>query len=466
MTVLLAALVALVVASTTAAAVAQPAVAAAFDAGIADVGWIVFGYSASFAVFTVVYAQLGPRFGIGRCLVVGIGFLSVGGLVAALAPTLEIVVLGRILSGVGAGAIPTLTIAAVAEHLSGPARIRAIAMNAAGVGVGNVAGPLVGGLLLELEGWRAPLAFGVVAAPAAIAVWRMIPGSGDRSVSIDRIGLACIAAIGAGIVLVLNRVPVSGVTPVVLVGLAAAAGGLVVLRRWVASTRSTMIPPALAADGFLRMVVIAGALTMVGFLGALVVLPPAMARAHHLNGIALGLVLVPMAITVASVSLSSRRLVPSGAPRATVIAAATIGFALIVDAVIGAGAPPIAHAGAYAIMGAGFGLLQAPLITALATRYEGALRSLAIGLFNVIFFLGGAAGGAIGSAILGAGLDLGMQWLADPVVPGFRAAMLVLAMGPLIVAISLAIRIARGPGLVTAPVAVPAGTGQAQMGGH
>lgn len=437
--ILFAALVAVVVATTTATAVAQPAVAAQFDAGPADVGWIVFGYSATFAVSTVAFAQFGARWGTSRCLASGIALLSAGSLMAVLAPSLLALIVARVIAGVGAGAIPTLTITAVAHRYRGAELTRAIAVNAAGVGVGNVAGPLIGGLLLELAGWRAAVGLGLVAAPLAVAVGRMSLGDPDRSAPIDRVGLAGIAGVAAGLVLVFNRAPLAGLAPIVAIGAFLAIGGGLVLRRWVASGRSTMLPAALVGDPVLRASAAHGALVMTGILGALVILPTAMARAHGLDGIGLGLVLVPMAVAAALVSVNAARLVPAGAPSATLLAATIAATALIADALLGATAPPILHALTFGVLGAGFGLLQAPIVARLSARFAGHRRGLAIGLFNVTFFLGGAAGAALGTAILGRGLESAL--LADTVVPGFRTAMLALAVGPLIVAASIVRRV-------------------------
>jgi MFS family permease len=152
---------AVAVANTTSGAIAQPEIADAFGASAADVGAIVFGYSAAFAIMTAIYGSLARRFGLGRCLTLGVVLVTVGAAIAVLAPDLGTLVAARVLQGVGAGALPTLSMALIARRLSGPARARALGINVAAVGMGFAGGPLFGGLLLEAFGCRGTMALGL-----------------------------------------------------------------------------------------------------------------------------------------------------------------------------------------------------------------------------------------------------------------------------------------------------------------
>lgn len=88
----LATLVAITVATNTTASLAQPQIGAAFDAGPADTAWVVFGYSATFALGTALWGGIASRTGIIPALVAGVAMLGIGSAAAAAAPTLELVI--------------------------------------------------------------------------------------------------------------------------------------------------------------------------------------------------------------------------------------------------------------------------------------------------------------------------------------------------------------------------------------
>ncbi|HEY3523728.1 MAG TPA: MFS transporter, partial [Candidatus Limnocylindrales bacterium] len=354
---------AIAVANTTSGAVAQPAIAAAFGAGTGDVGWVVFGYSAAFAVMTAVYGSLARRFGLVPCLAAGVGLVASGALVATLAPSLPVVVGARVVQGVGAGAIPTLTMALIARRMTGAVRARALGINVAAVGVGFASGPLFGGLLLELFGWRGAMALGILVAPAALLVWRFDPDRGRRDARLDVGGIALLAAAVLALVFVVNRLPVLGPEAIVLGAAIVALVAGAVLHVHLGRTRAPVVPLAMLHDRGLQALMLLGFAGQAAFLGAVVVVPVAAARVDGVGGVVLGLVLVPMAVAIAILSPRNGLLVARFGRRATtglahlVIAAGTL--------FLGLGGPdlplPVLSLG-LVIAGIGFAFLNAPLV--------------------------------------------------------------------------------------------------------
>jgi MFS family permease len=94
-------------------------------------------------------------------------------------------------------------------------------------------------------------------------------------------------------------------------------------------------------------------------------------------------------------------------------------------------------------IGAGFGLIGTPILNELTPAFEGPDRPLAVGTYNLGFFLGGTAGAAIGTAFIQIGLELPV--FAGRAVPGFSTAELMLAIGPLVGAALIVARRPRVP---------------------
>jgi MFS transporter, DHA2 family, metal-tetracycline-proton antiporter len=421
-------LVVVVVANNSAGSLAQPAIAEAFGGGPADVGWVVFGFGTSFAISTALWGGLAARFGLGRCLAIGVLLVALASGAAAAAPTLPALVAARIVQGIGAGAIPTLSTATVARLFTGADRQRALGTIVASVGLGLAIGPILGGLALEWFGWRGPMAFGIVAAPAALVVAR-IADPGNPAARLDVPGAILVAALVAAATFLLNRLPVLGISPPTIVAAAVlvATGALVAAR---SARPSAFLPRRIVGNPAFTRLVVVGALGMVAFLGTLVLVPIAAARAHGLDGIGLGLVILPLAVTGMIASRNSAWVQTAvGRRGTTMISLVSLAMAAAAVGLLGAATPPVVIALALLPVGVGFGLLQAPLVNELTVAFGDADRPLALGLYNLGFFLGGASGAAIATALVQSGVEL--PWFAGRIIPGYSTTELLLAIPPL-----------------------------------
>ncbi len=422
-------MLAVVVANTTSGAVVQPAISDEFQAGPADVGWIVFGYSAAFATMTAAYGALARRFGVGRCLTVAVIVVAAGAAAAVMAVNLPMLIVARVVQGLGAGAIPTLSVALIAMRLSGPARARAIGFNVAAVGVGFAAGPLIGGIALETLGWRGAMAIGLLIIPAAPIVWRIGRHRGNPAAPLDGLGMVLLAGTVGCLILLVNRLPVLGLTALTAVALI----GLIVLGGWLVLHSSrrhdAALPIDLLGDRPLARVMMLGFVGQTAFLGMLVIVPVAAARVHGVDGFGLGLLLLPMAGLIAALSPRNGDVEARiGRPATTSLSLLLIaGAALFLTVVGGSTAPPVMLA-ALIVAGAGFSILNAPLINEVTRLCPGERRSVALGIYNLAFFLGAATGGAITTAMVQAGIELAP--LAGRPLPGFSLGLLMVAIIP------------------------------------
>lgn len=128
-------------------------------------------------VIAPVIGILADRFGrravLVPCLVAFGGF----GIVAALAPSFELLVGARLLMGVGSAGMINLAVVLIGDHWTGEDRTRLVGRNAAVLTIGLAIMPLLSGGLTELVSWRlalAPYALGLV---TAVAAWSLLDGS-------------------------------------------------------------------------------------------------------------------------------------------------------------------------------------------------------------------------------------------------------------------------------------------------
>ena len=135
-----------------------PSIAAAFDASVATVQWTLSIFMAAFAVVQLIAGPLSDRFGRFPVIVGGVLIYLTGSVVCALAPTIAVLVLGRLLQAVGACA-GIVSVRAVVRDLHEPAEgARLLAAAGTIMGLAPLIGPVLGSQLLVAFGWRAPFA--------------------------------------------------------------------------------------------------------------------------------------------------------------------------------------------------------------------------------------------------------------------------------------------------------------------
>jgi EmrB/QacA subfamily drug resistance transporter len=131
-----------------------PVIRADLGASIEDLEWTVNAYTLSFAVFLLTGAALGDRFGRRRLFVVGLGIFTGASVAAALAPSVDALIVARAVQGLGGAIVTPLTLTILSAAVS-PEK-RGVALGAWG-GIGGLAvasGPLVGGAVVEGISWQ------------------------------------------------------------------------------------------------------------------------------------------------------------------------------------------------------------------------------------------------------------------------------------------------------------------------
>src|ERR687886_984645 len=134
-----------------AVAIALPALRDDRGAPTVDAQWVLPAYGLAFGGSLLLGGRLGDLYGRGRMLTCGMALFTAGALVAAVAPSLAVVVGARAVQGLGAAAAVPAALALIGSLFpAGPERTRAVSVMAAMASVGILAGLLIGGLVNEL----------------------------------------------------------------------------------------------------------------------------------------------------------------------------------------------------------------------------------------------------------------------------------------------------------------------------
>lgn len=244
--------------------VALPVIAADLGGGLAVQQWVVAAFLIALGSLLLPGGALGDAYD--RWLVFGLGTLGfgLGALLCSLAPSAAVLIAGRLVQGVAAALMVPSVLAIITASFSGRERQRAIATWTAWSGVAVIAGPVLGGALVELLSWRA--VYGVLVPLCALVVFiivRAAPSRRKRRPADDRMdwggGLLGVPAVG-GPAFALIHGPVTGWgNPLILVALALGCMSMAALVSWERRARRPLIPPQLFAN---REFVLLNAITL------------------------------------------------------------------------------------------------------------------------------------------------------------------------------------------------------------
>jgi len=286
--------------------VGLPAIGQSLKAGGADLQWIINTYLLPLSALLLLGGAAGDRYGRKLLLVAGTLLFAAASLLCAAAPNLTVLLAGRGLQGLGAAILMPNSLAILGASFSGEARGRAIGIWASMGAVLAAIGPVLGGWLIDVAGWRAIFLINLpLAAGAIILAWIYVTDTSDQDRPALDIpgGILATAALGAltwGLTLGTGR---GGWTIFAIGGVIA---GLVLMLAFVAVEKSrgerAMMPLAMfGSSSFIGLTVLT--LLLYGALGALMVLVPyVLITAAGYSGTQAGTALVPFAIVLALIS--------------------------------------------------------------------------------------------------------------------------------------------------------------------
>jgi len=411
---------------SSSAAIVLPVLGDDLGVSIGIGAWAISLYALMLAVATAVYGRISDLVGQRLPLVVGVSLMTVGALAGALAPNFGVLLGARIVQGAGAAAVPTLGVAIVTARFSGAAKGVALGTVAGTAAAVSCLGPLAGGAIEGLLGWRAVIALPMLGALVLPLLWRSIPASGSRA-RLDLFGAALVAATAAGVVLLVQS-PSTG--PVVaVVGLALAVLGVPAVAAWVRRRPHGFLPVDVIRNPVVvRSALAAGAVPAAWF--ALLIAVPAVLVGRGWEPWQVGVALIPSAVTgLLAPRLASPLLNRIGPTPALAVAALVAAVALGVSAWGAATASAVLLVVAVVGVTFAFGLGQPALMEAVGDAVADDVRGVALGIATLFFLVGGG----VGSAVVGG--------LGD--VLGMAPALLLLAALPIVGLIALAPQLLR-----------------------
>jgi EmrB/QacA subfamily drug resistance transporter len=407
-----------------------PTIQAALHTDQATVTWVLTAYLVSASIFTPIIGRIGDKVGKERMLVVALGALAVGSLLAAVAPSIGVLIVARAVQGIGGGVLP-LTFGIIRDEFPREKVASAIGTSAALLAVGGgvglvIAGPLVEALSYHWLFWI-PMAMTVVAAIAA-ALW--VPESPERTPG--KINVATAFLMSTWLVALLIGVSQGhhwGWSSGKVVGLFVVA--VIMLPVWVIAEARSKEPlidmqmmriPTVWTVNLVALLFGMGMYSMFAFVPQFLQTPEVAGYGFGVSVSESGLLLLPQTIATFIGGIAAGRLAARYGSKALLVVGATL-------TAVGTFGMAFAHGELWmvlvetTILGLAFGLAFAAMSNLVVAAVPQSQTGVASGMNTNIR----TVGGAIGSAVVATVVTSNLLPIGAPTESGYTHAFLVLA---------------------------------------
>jgi EmrB/QacA subfamily drug resistance transporter len=387
--------------------VALPRIGEYFDASQTALNLVAVGFSLGLAGSVLYLGALGDRYGRKRLLALGLILSIPACVLAALAPSVEVLFIARVFGGIAAGMAYPTTLSLIAALWTGPKRIAAIALWSGLGGAISALGPLASGWLLGIFDWESVFLMTLpLAVVTLVIVLIVVPSKvNETTEKVDNLGGVLSVVLVASLVLAINfaAVPGQGLFAAVLGGIALVSGIGFVLRQ--RRARPPLYDLHIAARRTFWVAAVGGIIVFGSLMGAVYVGQLFMQNVLGYDPFQAGLSVLPAAVLmVLTAPLSGRLLIRFGARVVFLMGFTSCLLAFLTMYLfwdVGAGYLPIGVG--YAFLGIGVGLAGMPASRSLTDSVPVSRAGMASATSDLQRDLGGSIMQSILGAILTAG---------------------------------------------------------------
>ena len=387
--------------------VALPSIGQAFDSSQVMLNLIAVGYSLGLAASVLYLGALGDRHGRKMMLILGTALAIPMSLLAAYAPSDEVLFVARVGGGLAAGMAYPTTLALITALWSGPPRTKSIALWSALGGAIAALGPLIAGALLTQFDWGSVFLITLpLAVVALVMAFLFVPSHvNETSDPVDNLGGVLSVVLVGALILAINFAPVPNEGALVL-GLAlvalAALGAFFIRQRRAANPLYDL---NVAGRRIFWVAACAGIIVFGSLMAAAFVSQQYLQNVLGYSTLQAGAAILPAALVMVVVAPRSAKLVEARGARFTLL----FGYVFLLLAFLtmlllwDEGAPYWQIAAAYVFVGAGVGLAGTPASHSLTGSVPVTRAGMASGTADLQRDLGGAIMQSIFGALLTAG---------------------------------------------------------------
>ncbi|MEN8584146.1 DHA2 family efflux MFS transporter permease subunit [Burkholderia sp. RS01] len=382
--------------------VALPEIRNDLGGGLSGLQWIVTGYTLMFSALQLFSGTLSDRTGDRRAYGLGMILFTAASAACAFSPSLPALIAGRILQGIGAAMITPSSLALIREAYHDAAqRGRAIVDWGLGGSVAAAAGPVLGGVLTQID-WRLIFFVNLPVGAAALLVLSRVAPSRRRPMPFDWLGqITAVLALASLTYGIIEGAAVGYGRPEILTMFAVCAGSAAAFLMAQARGRHPMVPLDLIRSRKVSSALAIATATMAAFYGVVFLQSLYFQQQRGATALEAGLLFLPMTGLVALLNPLAARLMARYGNVAMVIAGQLImavglaGLWLLPDDV-----PTLLVALTMIPVGIGGSFTVPPIIALVMDHVPADTAGTASGVINTARQVGGSLGVAIYGALL------------------------------------------------------------------
>jgi DHA2 family methylenomycin A resistance protein-like MFS transporter len=387
--------------------VALPSMAGNLHASVPGLQWVVDAYALLFASLLLSAGALGDQLGAKRIYIAGFVLFAAASLGCGLAPDATVLVVARGVQGVGASMLVPPSLALLTHACGDDARLRARAVGlwtAAG-GLSIAAGPVAGGFLIGLFGWRSIFLVNLPLVAIGIAMtWRYVAetrNDGGRHLDLSGQGLGILALIGlTGSII--EAGPRGAGDPLVLAGFGVGLAAFILFLVVEARRANPMLPLAFFRNRTFSATIAVGTAVNLSYYGTIFVLSLYLQQARGYGVMQAGLAFLPLTATfILSNTIAGHLVAHHGSrlPMAAGFLLAAGGYLLLL--LLGDETPFWLMVPGFLTIPLGMGTGVPAMTTACLGSVERKFSGTASGVLNTARQAGGAIGVAAFGALVG-----------------------------------------------------------------
>ena len=389
--------------------IALPRIAQHFGADLPSAQWIALGFTLSTSVMFMPVGRLSDIFGRTHVFMLGFVVFVVGAALGGSAVAFPVLIAAKIVQGVGVAGIEANGMAMVADIFPEKERGKAIGLYMSIIGAGAVGGPVIGGTLVSLLGWRSifVVSAGVGIAALALAAVVLRRGAADSSgqparTSFDWTGAGLSAmALVCFLLSITNGHKLGWDSPVILAGFGMAVVAVAVFIWWEGRAESPMLDLSFFRSKVFTLGVSARFLSFLGGSAVYFLMPFYLVQGLDFEPSMAGLLLVPGSVCIAFWGPFSGRLSDRVGTRwLTVVGMALCSVGMLMFARLDVDSSVWEIVVSVIIEGTGIGLFSSPNTSAIMTAIDSRKFSVASAFLNLVRTSAGLSGIAIFTAIV------------------------------------------------------------------
>lgn len=398
--------------------IAAPAIQADLQTSYSAIQWVLATYALALGLGLITGGRLGDILGRKRMFLIGVAGFTVGSVLAASAPTIGVLIAGRVVQGTAAAMMVPQVLAMIQVSFAPAERPKAFGLYGAVNGLAAAAAPIVGGLLVgnNLFGleWRSVFWVNVpigLFALVAGAMWMQESRSAGR----PRLDLSGVLVITTGLLLLLYSL-IQGADlgwPGWLWAMMAASVPVFAIFGWHQARRERSGDPLVPVSLFRRRSFVAGLLAALVMFSAVasffMVLTIQLQVGHGFSALKVGLIFMAWPIGLAATAGAAVRLVAKMGRRLVTIGALLLTAAMVaLEVTISTSGGDLGAwhlVPALLVGGVGFGLVAPILVDMVLSTVPPSAAGAASGVTNTVIQIASATGVAVVGALFTTALD-------------------------------------------------------------